>query len=97
MSAPRTANEMVEESIRPALQGDAVDIAVWAMSALAEVFGLTDAEVAVVAAAIATANVEAARLEASITDERRCAGCGCSESRACRGGCVWATEFLCSR
>jgi hypothetical protein len=29
--------------------------------------------------------------------EHACAGCGCSESRACPGGCVWATRTLCSR
>lgn len=28
--------------------------------------------------------------------EHACLGCGCSESRACPGGCVWATETLCS-
>ena len=29
--------------------------------------------------------------------EQACARCGCSESRACSGGCCWATEALCSR
>jgi hypothetical protein len=29
--------------------------------------------------------------------EYACASCGCSESRACSGGCVWATKTLCSR
>lgn len=29
--------------------------------------------------------------------ETRCASCGCSESRSCSGGCVWATRALCSR
>jgi len=29
--------------------------------------------------------------------ETACAGCGCSETRACSGGCVWATAALCSR
>jgi hypothetical protein len=29
--------------------------------------------------------------------EYACAGCGCSETRACSGGCCWATETLCSR
>jgi hypothetical protein len=29
--------------------------------------------------------------------EQVCASCGCSESRACSGGCVWATTSLCSR
>jgi hypothetical protein len=36
-----------------------------------------------------------ARIEMGI--ENACAGCGCSESRCCEGGCVWATENLCSR
>ena len=29
--------------------------------------------------------------------ETACRGCGCSDSRACSGGCVWATPVLCSR
>jgi hypothetical protein len=29
-------------------------------------------------------------------EERACANCGCSETRACSGGCGWATETLCS-
>ena len=29
--------------------------------------------------------------------ETACARCGCSESRACPDGCVWATATLCSR
>jgi hypothetical protein len=29
--------------------------------------------------------------------EAACAKCGCSETRACSGGCCWATETLCSR
>lgn len=29
--------------------------------------------------------------------EQACASCGCSESRACSGGCVWATIDRCSR
>lgn len=36
-----------------------------------------------------------ARIAAGI--EHQCAHCGCSESRACPGGCVWATPTLCSR
>ena len=36
-----------------------------------------------------------ARIEAGV--EHACVGCGCSESRACPGGCVWATPNLCSR
>lgn len=27
----------------------------------------------------------------------RCRMCGCTEDRACDGGCVWATADLCSR
>lgn len=30
-------------------------------------------------------------------EEHACLVCGCSESRACPGGCVWATPTLCSR
>jgi hypothetical protein len=30
-------------------------------------------------------------------EEQACAGCGCSETRGCSGGCLWATETLCSR
>jgi hypothetical protein len=26
-----------------------------------------------------------------------CASCGCTDERACPGGCVWATPTLCSR
>lgn len=29
--------------------------------------------------------------------EQACAACGCSETRACSGGCIWATRALCSR
>ncbi len=29
--------------------------------------------------------------------EKACARCGCSETRACSGGCIWATNTLCSR
>lgn len=29
--------------------------------------------------------------------EQVCSSCGCSESRACSGGCVWATKAMCSR
>jgi len=44
------------------------------------------------------ANFEYAR-QARIAagDEKACAGCGCSETRACSGGCIWATRALCSR
>lgn len=30
-------------------------------------------------------------------EERACLRCGCSETRACSGNCIWATENLCSR
>ena len=30
-------------------------------------------------------------------DEPTCRGCGCTQSRPCEGGCVWATADLCSR
>ena len=30
-------------------------------------------------------------------EEAVCAVCGCSQSRACPGGCVWAAPNLCSR
>jgi len=30
-------------------------------------------------------------------EERACARCGCSETRSCSGGCIWATQALCSR
>lgn len=29
--------------------------------------------------------------------EKACTRCGCSASRACSGGCIWATKTLCSR
>lgn len=29
--------------------------------------------------------------------EQACASCGCSDSKSCSGGCVWATAALCSR
>lgn len=35
------------------------------------------------------------RIEQGI--ERACAACGCSETRSCSGGCIWATTNLCSR
>lgn len=27
----------------------------------------------------------------------RCVGCGCTEDNPCDGGCIWASETLCSR
>lgn len=28
---------------------------------------------------------------------RRCRGCGCTDARACAGGCYWVGDDLCSR
>ncbi len=28
---------------------------------------------------------------------RSCRGCGCTDERACRGGCYWVAPNLCSR
>lgn len=33
---------------------------------------------------------------ALVGPETFCRGCGCSELRACPGGCIWATHDLCS-
>jgi hypothetical protein len=35
------------------------------------------------------------RIEAGV--EQACRSCGCSNSRSCSLGCVWATQTLCSR
>jgi len=91
-----------DDGIRPALRGDPCEVAEWALSALAEAYGLSEAEIAIVADAIfvlVTEAQQAARrqVEAVVTGERRCAICGCSDGHACAGGCVWATENLCSR
>ncbi|HLK50178.1 MAG TPA: hypothetical protein VKT49_18670 [Bryobacteraceae bacterium] len=29
--------------------------------------------------------------------ERGCQNCGCSETRACLGGCIWVDQNVCSR
>lgn len=48
--------------------------------------------------AAAAEEFEAERLERIMAgSEHQCAGCGCSESRPCPGGCVWATSAVCSR
>ena len=31
------------------------------------------------------------------TRERRCLQCGCTDKKACKGGCSWITPTLCSR
>jgi hypothetical protein len=89
--------------VRPALQGDPRDVAEWALESLRRTYGLSDLEVQTIAAAIYVSmephikadDERSARIEAGM--ERTCSSCGCSESRACTGGCVWATETLCSR
>jgi hypothetical protein len=39
----------------------------------------------------------ARQLAIAAGEEISCRSCGCSESRACSGGCVWADRNLCSR
>jgi hypothetical protein len=39
----------------------------------------------------------ARQLRIAAGEEQACALCGCSETRACSGNCVWATATLCSR
>jgi hypothetical protein len=39
----------------------------------------------------------ARQLRIAAGGEVACARCGCSETRACSGGCVWATPRICSR
>lgn len=34
--------------------------------------------------------------EAYPNRERKCIACGCTDSRACAGGCYWVTKDLCS-
>lgn len=46
----------------------------------------------------ARARLEYARqLRIAAGVEQACAACGCSETRACSGGCIWATPHICSR
>jgi hypothetical protein len=41
---------------------------------------------------------EASKMPAEpIVHEARCRACGCTESRACEGGCYWLGPGLCSR
>jgi hypothetical protein len=42
-------------------------------------------------------NEYARQLRILAGQEQVCFVCGCSESRACSGGCIWATARLCSR
>ncbi len=39
----------------------------------------------------------ARQLRIAAGEELQCVCCGCSETQACPGGCVWATPTLCSR
>lgn len=39
----------------------------------------------------------ARQLRIARREETACFACGCSETRACSGGCLWATATLCSR
>lgn len=41
--------------------------------------------------------LEKMRESAPVTAEPRCRACGCTESRACAGGCYWVVPGLCSR
>jgi hypothetical protein len=88
-----------DNDVRPLLAGDPHEVANWALEALTQEYGLNDAEQAVLVGALEFCLLEqrAARLEAAANGERTCAGCGCSESQSCPGGCIWATETLCSR
>ena len=44
------------------------------------------------------ANKEMARqIRIARGEEQVCHACGCSETRSCSGGCLWATATLCSR
>lgn len=47
--------------------------------------------------AVVISDESARQLRITAGVEHRCWRCGCSESRACDGGCVWATEILCSQ
>ncbi len=39
----------------------------------------------------------ARQIRISAGEEKACAGCGCSATRACSGGCIWLNETRCSR
>jgi hypothetical protein len=76
--------------VRPAFAGDPHDVANFLITFLVEGLGLNDAEIALGVGAIEyCAGEERARRMAAVA-ERRCEGCGCSESQACEGGCIWA-------
>lgn len=56
---------------------------------------LTPADTVEILAAAAT--VSPPRYQLAGSWEMTCRVCGCSDSRACEGGCVWAAPNLCSR
>lgn len=39
----------------------------------------------------------ARQLRIAAGEEQACRRCGCSETRVCSGGCIWANESFCSR
>jgi hypothetical protein len=90
-------NLELDGSVRPGLSGGPREVAEWAINDLADRNGLSDAEVALVLGSIQFAVAEAQAARRAAAGERRCAKCGCSNSHACPGGCVWATDTLCSR
>jgi hypothetical protein len=85
------------EHVRPVLQGDPREVASWALDALAASYGLNQSELAIVVAGLAEVAIEARDQFAQSAGEQRCSVCGCSNSQACPGGCIWATDTLCSR
>jgi hypothetical protein len=42
-------------------------------------------------------NEFARQLRIAAGEEQACRRCGCSETRACSGGCIWANDNFCSR
>jgi hypothetical protein len=42
-------------------------------------------------------NEFARQLRIAAGEEQVCRRCGCSETRACSGGCIWANDSFCSR
>jgi len=86
-----------DDDVRPGLRGDPHEVADFALRFLAESLGLNDAELAMVVGSIEYVAGEARAERMAAAGDRQCANCGCTESRACPGGCIWATETLCSR
>lgn len=58
---------------------------------------MNEQDPAAIAAMEDCAREEFARQLRIARGEQACASCGCSQSRCCSGGCVWATATLCSR